>query len=543
MVNEKTKLSEDQINEIFNLFENRTSMLKISKMYNTSPTLIKNLITSKGFQNKISENYPQIDNMKMVVVCKKTGKEFSDYWNKSGCVTNHIKKEYNIKLPSPYLLKQQEYKTGKFWYDEYFTFEYREIKPEFHCKICDWTTEDINNESGAYEKHLKNIHELKLDEYLRQFPNDRGYFKKEIYNELVTCSICGEKMKIINSKHLNKHNITPIEYKLQYGTNMISPQSREKLINTYNEVLKHQGFIKSSKLEQFIVDNVNTNFIRSNRKLLNGKEIDLIHEETKSCFEINGCLFHSEIFGKKNKEYHKSKTTNCANLGYNLYHIFEDEIMYKPQILISKIENILNISQLTQIHARKCEIFELTDTIKKSTFLNDNHIQGNSVSNVTIAAKYNNEIVAIMCFNNERLMNKSNTHNDTIYELTRFCVKLDKRVTGIANRLLKYFINNYKPSKIISFADIRWTPNSENNLYVKLGFNLVDTLKPDYTYYNPKIDRYKRLHKFGFGKTNLKRKFPEIYDDSKTEWEMMQELGYDRIWDCGKYKYELNIKE
>ena len=53
----------------------------------------------------------------------------------------------------------------------------------------------------------------------------------------------------------------------------------------------------------------------------------------------------------------------------------------------------------------------------------------------------------------------------------------------------------------------------------------------------------KRLYKYAFSKQQLKKKFPEIYDDSKTEWQMMQELGYDRIWDCGKFKYELIVNK
>jgi hypothetical protein len=76
-----------------------------------------------------------------------------------------------------------------------------------------------------------------------------------------------------------------------------------------------------------------------------------------------------------------------------------------------------------------------------------------------------------------------------------------------------------------------------------MGFTCIDILKPDYSYYNKLSHRSNRLHKFGFGKSALKKRYPNIYDDSKTEWEMMQELGYDRIWDCGKFKYELNIKQ
>ena len=53
--------------------------------------------------------------------------------------------------------------------------------------------------------------------------------------------------------------------------------------------------------------------------------------------------------------------------------------------------------------------------------------------------------------------------------------------------MLKLFIRNFQPDKIISFADIRWTPNPSNNLYTKLGFQFDKQIKPDYTYYNPKL--------------------------------------------------------
>ena len=110
----------------------------------------------------------------------------------------------------------------------------------------------------------------------------------------------------------------------------------------------------------------------------------------------------------------------------------------------------------------------------------------------------------------------------------------------MASKILKQFIKDYSPKTIISFADRRWTINSENNLYTILGFKLVSLTKPTYYYYNSKIDRYRRFHKFGFGKNNLKKRFPEL-DYNKTEKELTSELGYDRIWDCGLYKYKLSL--
>jgi hypothetical protein len=51
---------------------------------------------------------------------------------------------------------------------------------------------------------------------------------------------------------------------------------------------------------------------------------------------------------------------------------------------------------------------------------------------------------------------------------------------------------------------------------------------------------YKRFHKFTFGKNNLKKKFQNI-DLNKSESTIMAELGYDKIWDCGLFKYQLRL--
>lgn len=81
----------------------------------------------------------------------------------------------------------------------------------------------------------------------------------------------------------------------------------------------------------------------------------------------------------------------------------------------------------------------------------------------------------------------------------------------------------------------RWTPFVDDNLYTKLGFDLESINKPDYRYYNEKIDRYKRVHKFNFSKRVLNKKYG--FPLTMTETEMAKELGYGRIWDCGLFKY------
>ena len=84
------------------------------------------------------------------------------------------------------------------------------------------------------------------------------------------------------------------------------------------------------------------------------------------------------------------------------------------------------------------------------------------------------------------------------WELTRFATDITKHCVGVGGKLFKYFIINYNPSEVKSFADRRWTFDKNNNLYTKLGFKLDKILKPDYKYVIENIN--KRFHKFNFRK-------------------------------------------
>lgn len=122
-----------------------------------------------------------------------------------------------------------------------------------------------------------------------------------------------------------------------------------------------------------------------------------------------------------------------------------------------------------------------------------------------------------------------------MWNLNRFVTDINYTCLGAGGKLFKYFISNYKCVEIKSFADRRWTTNPYNNLYTKIGFKFDSFTSPDYTYYNPKVEKYKRFHKFGFRKKILNKKYGLPL--TMTETEMIKALGYDRIWDCGLIKY------
>ena len=219
-------------------------------------------------------------------------------------------------------------------------------------------------------------------------------------------------------------------------------------------------------------------------------------------------------------------------IGYSLIHIFEDEYELNKKLVLNKIKHLLGINEnLPRIGARKTIIKEIgIDATEK--FLNEFHIQGVGQSTISLGAFYNDLLVGVITF---KIINKEKSD----YDLTRFATDYNYVCQGVASKLLSYFIKNYNPISIISFADRRWTLDKDCNLYTKLDFKLDSILKPDYKYYNPSVDRYKRFHKFGFRKQALHKKYGLPLE--MTETEMVKQLGYDRIWDCVLFKYRLDL--
>ncbi len=513
--------------------------------------LIKNNIPIKikGGQ-KIHQNTNfKFEIKNKVLSCKVCNKTFNDIENRSGTITEHIKMcSPEVEIPSKLFRSNYKKRNGEYWHFSFFNIIDKEIKETLKCPECDWETTDLVNKTGSFTKHIEKEHG-DINKFITSYPSlkellsDKLINTFEIEKEYVVCEICKQKVKILNNTHLKKHGLTVSEYKLLYPNSKILIKS---ISEKYREKLKVQNlnfiptWTSSGELEifEFLKENGLNVEKSKNRKLLEGKEIDIVINEKRLCIEYNDLYYHTEKMGK-HQNYHLDKTFDCLALGYNLIHIFEDEWVLKKNIVKSKLLYLLDIKQNTKnIGARKLLIKEI-DSKTKSVFLDNNHLQGNDKSKINYGAYFNDELLSVMTFNETRNMTKNNTNE---YELSRFCVKQNHSLPGIASKFLKKFINEFKPESIISFSDRRWTLDPNNNLYTKLGFKLDKILKPNYTYYNSKVNKYKRFHKFNFGKKNLKIKFPDA-DHTKSEYEIMKSMGYEKIWDCGLFKYKLEIKK
>ncbi len=299
------------------------------------------------------------------------------------------------------------------------------------------------------------------------------------------------------------------KYGKPYAPSFANQSKDEKEITTY---------IKSLISADLIEEN--------NRTLLNGKEIDIYIPTKSIAIEYDGLYYHSES-KIADRKYHLNKTKTLEKLGIRLIHIFSDEWQNKQELVKGKLKNILGCSS-DRIYARKCTIRELTPK-EANVFLEANHIQGGDKSKHKIGLFHNDLLVALMTFSVGR--NSMGTiKEEGKWELSRFAST--GMVLGGASKLLSYFIKKHKPTKIISYADKRW---SVGNLYEQIGFKKVSESAPSYWYTK---DYRVRLYRYNFRKSVL---LSLGADASKTEWEIMRDLGYDRIWDCGTIKYELNI--
>jgi hypothetical protein len=254
---------------------------------------------------------------------------------------------------------------------------------------------------------------------------------------------------------------------------------------------------------------------QSNRKVLNGSELDVYIPLKNYAIEYNGIYWHSDLF--KEKDYHLNKTMLAKENNVNLIHVWEDLWLHKKDIVKGRILSKLNIKQDT-IGARECYVKEVT-CVESTQFLNDNHLQG-SIYGYKYVALYNKENIVSLLVIGKRKLGKNNKSS---YEILRFCNKLGIVCIGAFSKLFKYVRKKYE-GNYISYSDLCW---GEGNVYEKAGFKLNGYSPPNYWYF---IEN-KRYHRYAFAKNNLVKMG---YDSSKTEFKIMDEdVKALRVYDCG----------
>ena len=543
--------------EIIEKYNNWVGVETLAKEYHVGKLKIKAILDEAGVSTRGAggrkpldresykvkdfrkEKYKTEEGYHYIAVDRKSGKEIDDYMNAGGHLTSHIRKKYGVEIPTLYDRRKYYQETGNYWWEQWFDIVKVKDDAVKKCPYCDWATVDVENKSGAFEVHLRTAHNMSKTDYIKEHPEEREYFalvnpsldiKMETDPEkFVICQLCGEKMGAINDSHLKRHHITKEKYIDLFGREgMISKTFHRRLSEIAVETNKNMKPVFVSKPEKeigaFLAEH-NIEYISGERKLLNGKELDIYVPECHLAIEYNGNLWHGEKNGKDPTS-HVTKTNMCQERGIDLIQIFEDEYLNHRDIVYAKIANVLGLRKsLPRVPARKCAIEEISKK-KAEVFLEKNHIQGSSKATVYLGALYEGHLVGVMTILQE---------DEGLWNLNRFATDNGYICQGLGGKMFSYFVRNYSPVEVKSFADRRWTTRPDDNLYTKLGFVFDGVVKPDYTYYHPREEKCLRHHKFNFRKEILHKKYG--FPLSMTEKEMTQKLGYDRIWNCGLYRY------
>jgi hypothetical protein len=291
-------------------------------------------------------------------------------------------------------------------------------------------------------------------------------------------------------------------------------------------VPRFMGDSKSERELRDFISSLNIPFEIKVKNIIQPKELDIYIPNKNIAIEHNGIYRHrEEIYGKS---YHIKKTLACQKLGIQLIHIFEDEWVYKNEIVKERLKYILGLSTGFKLNARDCIIKEITNE-QKDLFLKKFHIQGTDIgSSVKLGAFHEDKLVSVMTFSGLNIT-KGATPQEDFWELNRFCSDYNYLIRGIANKFIEYFKSNYKWKQIITYADRRW---SNGNLYRVLGFSEKRPTSINYWYSKGSLERISRY--------KLRKRSDEPKDIP--EHILRAKEGYFRIYGCGHLKFILENK-
>lgn len=490
----------------------------------------------------------------------KNGEEIKPEFNNEGFITNIKKYNYihfNCELCGKEVKKSSDaFRNSGFPYSPVFDYK----NADFLCKGCS-IRNTTRNKYGV--DNISELSEIKFQKKKTMMENYGNLIQnitngketiKERYgvNNASQIGFVKEKKNANKKEKFLKYKILELE---KLGYCFLNPESftktrDEKLgknieylfeCKKCGRIFKHNihstnprctecfplsSSMQEKELASFIRSIYDGEIEENNRSIISPYEIDILLKGI--AIEYNGIYWHSEESGGKDSGYHIDKYNMIKDRKLYPIFIFEDEWLFKKDIVKSIIKNKLGIVN-SKIYARKCSILELSNSEIK-TFYEKNHIQGFVFSSINLALLYENEIVSVLSFGKPRFTKQYD------YEITRFANLLETSVVGGFSKLFKYFVRNYEFNNIITYSDKRFF---SGDVYLKNGFDQLEDTPPSYYYFNKReMIRYNRVK---FQKHKLKGLL-KIFDENLTEHENMYNNNYLRIWDCGNYKFEFTRK-
>lgn len=248
-----------------------------------------------------------------------------------------------------------------------------------------------------------------------------------------------------------------------YNISLGAAEFFKSQFNIKNENVTVVNETLESEFYQFISTLTDKEILRHDRKAISPLELDVYIPDMKLAFEFNGDYWHSANRGVSNT-YHLHKTQVCESNGIRLIHIWEHEWLSDQEKIKIFIRSLF--VKRKRIRASKCEI-KLIPSIQMFHFAEKYHLLGSTSAPLKLGLYYKNELVSALGLFKSK---------DDTWDLKRYIVG-EYQVMGGFEKLFKYFIEQYKPKKIITFVE-----NSKflGTVNFRNGFVLDKELPPDF---------------------------------------------------------------
>lgn len=385
-------------------------------------------------------------------------------------------------------------------------------------------------------KHTK-AKETLLEKYGDTAPNRARNPRTE---EQIKAVESKESLREFIIKHSNNGTIAQTELQVLLGLGL-SRSNQYVYEYSLEELIRFND--RQSQDERDIIkwlrDDLGLVVIDRNRQILRGKEIDIYIPDKQIGIEYNGSFWHSDLL--KDRKYHQEKSLEARKNGVRLIHIFEYE--WKNPKIQAKLKNylmdVLGVGcDKRVVYARNTSIRQISH-VESSSFLDRYHLQGQANATIHIgifsAEQHSEELLGVMTFGKPRFTCECE------YELIRMCFKPGVSIPGGAQKMFKHFIRNYKPKSVLTYSDIA---KFTGKVYETIGFKAVENghiTQPNYVWV--KLSDYQFLKRYSTTKQSLIES--GLGEESQTESEIMESMGYVKVHDCGqfKFKYTREVEE
>ena len=322
---------------------------------------------------------------------------------------------------------------------------------------------------------------------------------------------------------LNSNGVKPRILDLAITLNCKDNYIRERIHRQHLEEYVDMGFLSRSygeiEVYNYITECYNGKILLNQRNIIPPNELDIYIPDKKLAIEFNGNYWHSTVF--KDKKYHQNKSVLCGRKHIHLLHIFE----YEWKTNKDKIKKLIRhyLCEQHVVYARKTEV-RIIDNAEAENFCNEYHLQGGIKSSINLGLFHEDKLISVLT------MGKSRFDSAYEYEILRQCTMDGIIVQGGLSKLLSYIKSNTSINSIVSYINLS---KFYGVSYLNAGFKLTPDkfTDPGYVWVNNDcsvVTRYQaQKHKLvekGLGSVN------------ETENEIMERLGYYKVYDSGNIK-------